>query len=269
MKHFIVWCLLSVMAPVCAQAAKIPPETIIIAADSWCPYTCDEHSGKPGFMIELATQALKPYNITVQYKTMSWARAIELARAGTVAGIAGAARDDAPDFIFPDMLQGLSDIQFWVKKDSNWSYTGVSSLGKVRIGIATGYAYSNNFDLYVRLHAKDTRNIQPINSDDALTLNIRKLEAGLIDVVPEDKSVMQYHYAARGEVMPLRSAGSLSERGELKSNFLYVAFTPANPRSGYYAQILSKRIYEMRKSGELKAILDKYRVDDWYNQTGR
>jgi polar amino acid transport system substrate-binding protein len=269
MKRFVFWLLLSVAASAGAQAAKVPPETIIIAADSWCPYTCESGSGKPGFMVEIAQQALKPYNITVQYKTMSWARAVELARTGTVAGIAGAARDDAPDFIFPDMLQGFADMQFWVKKDSTWNYTGVSSLGKVRIGIATGYAYSKDFDLYVRLHAKDARNIQPINSDDALTLNIRKLEAGLIDAVPEDKSVMQYHYAARGEPMPLRSAGSLTERGEMKSNFLYVAFSPANPRSGYYAQILNKRIYEMRKSGELKAILDKYRVDDWYSQTGR
>jgi polar amino acid transport system substrate-binding protein len=253
-----------------AHAEGPPEEVITLAADNWCPYTCDSRSNeKPGFMIELARAAFKPYNITVKYRNISWARAIETARGGSIEGIVGAAHEDAPDFVFPSVLQGMSSKHFWVQKNSTWQYSSVSSLGLVRIGIAADYAYSKNFDLYVKLHQGDTRNIQSINSEDALSLNIRKLQAGLIDTMPEDKSVMDYYFATQGQSNPFKSAGLMTERDSLSSEFLYIAFSPANPRAKYYADILNRRIPEMSKDGDLKVILDKYHVDDWYRVSGK
>ncbi|MNT92496.1 hypothetical protein D3C72_2337940 [compost metagenome] len=45
--------------------------------------------------------------------------------------------------------------------------------------------------------------------------------------------------------------------------FLYVSFSPANPKSPQYAALITKGISELRQSGELKKILDKYGVLDW------
>jgi polar amino acid transport system substrate-binding protein len=44
---------------------------------------------------------------------------------------------------------------------------------------------------------------------------------------------------------------------------VYIAFSPGNPKSQEYAQILSKGIQQLRASGELATILKKYGMSDW------
>jgi polar amino acid transport system substrate-binding protein len=44
---------------------------------------------------------------------------------------------------------------------------------------------------------------------------------------------------------------------------LYIACTPADPRGKRYADMFSVGIANLRKSGELATILDKYNLSDW------
>jgi polar amino acid transport system substrate-binding protein len=44
---------------------------------------------------------------------------------------------------------------------------------------------------------------------------------------------------------------------------LYVAFSPHNPNSKVYAEILSKKMIDLRKSGKLAKILAPYGLKDW------
>ena len=243
-------------------------ENVILAADKWCPYSCDENSANPGFMVEIATEALKPYNIHVQYMVMSWARAIDQARSGKIDGIIGATHGDAPDFVYPDYLQGMSSMQFWVKKNSTWQYDSIASLGKVRIGTITGYSYGKVVDLYLKMHMSEGR-IQPVNDQDGLAANLQRLNAGVIDTLPEEKSVMQYYYASRSLPIDIRPAGIVSDAENPDDNYLYIAFGPNKPKAKYYADLIGKRVMEMRRDGSLAKILAKYKVDDWYRTTGK
>jgi len=43
----------------------------------------------------------------------------------------------------------------------------------------------------------------------------------------------------------------------------FIAFSPAVPESKKYAQMLSKGIQSLRRSGELDKILGKYGQKDW------
>ena len=47
---------------------------------------------------------------------------------------------------------------------------------------------------------------------------------------------------------------------------IYLAFSPKNPKSKSYARLISKGIIEMRASGDLQKILDKYGMRDWKEQ---
>lgn len=264
---FCVLGMLCAYSPFSAYAA-LPPTTITLAADNWCPFTCDDKSENPGFMVEIAKAAFKPYNISVQYKVISWARAIEMARNGKVTGIIGASHDDAPDFVFPSTLQGLSSMNFWVKKDSQWQFDSIASLGKVKIGIASDYAYGKILDQYLKVHSGATDHIQEVNNADALSINLRKLNAGMIDALPEDKSVISYYFSSRGLAMNIKSAGAVVDRSHIEDNFLYIAFGPNNPKAKYYADIMAKGMHDLRKSGELKKILDKYQIEDWHKASG-
>ncbi len=249
--------------------AEEPTTTITLAADNWCPFTCDAKSDEPGFMVEIAKAVFKKHNIAVDYKVVSWSRAIDMAAEGKIDGIIGAAKGDAPDFVFPNALQGMSEMTFWVKKDSDWKYDSIASLGKVKIGVAADYAYGKILDLYLKMHKGKTDHIQEINNADALAINIRKLNAGMIDAMPEDKSVMNYYFLSTGTPMNVKSAGVVADKANMADNYLHIAFGPNNPKAKYYADILTRGTQELRRSGELKKILDKYKVEDWIARSGR
>ncbi|MEK2644629.1 transporter substrate-binding domain-containing protein [Bdellovibrio sp. BCCA] len=63
-----------------------------------------------------------------------------------------------------------------------------------------------------------------------------------------------------------KSLGLLKNaRPNLKDSepFLYVGFSPNNPKSKIYAKILNQGIDDLRRSGELRRILEKYNLEDW------
>jgi polar amino acid transport system substrate-binding protein len=226
-------------------------ETITLVADPWCPYTCAEEDERPGYMLEIAREALALHGITVRYKVVPWSRAVEQTRTGRYTAIVGAAPGDAPDFIYPATLQGMSDMRLWVRNDASWTYAGLKSLAGQRIGAIADYAYGEVLDRYIEEHAEDKDRVQMIGGDNALTLNIRKLRAKRIDVMPEDANVIK-HYASTHGTLGIKPAGSATTPEHAEDNNLFVAFSPKNKESERYAALLDKGVKQLRKSGRLK-----------------
>ena len=235
-----------------AQAA-----TISIVADEWCPYNCEPGSDKPGFMIEIAQKVLGSAGHTVDYKNMPWSRAIDEARKGKFDAIVGAAKDDAPDFVFPNKPLGVSVSVFAIRKGESWKYTGVESLAGQSVGVIQDYTYEDEFDAYVAANSKDSSKVQVAAGETALSTNIKKLEAKRISALVEDESVLNYGLAQEGK------SGAFSIAGDLGASEIYIAFSPAKKESADYAKLLSDGIDKLRASGELKAILAKYGLEDW------
>lgn len=237
-------------------------EAITIVADHWCPYNCDPLSDKPGYMIEIAQKAFRRHGITVEYQTMPWTRAIEETRLFKHTAIVGASQNDAPDFVFPKIPQGWMENVFYVIKGSKWRYSGEPSLEHISFGAVADYAYGNPIDAYIEKHKDDLKRVQLVAGDNALDLNIKKLMAGRIDALIEDEHVMNYYLSQRSAAIreKLMEAGSLPPS---RQSSLYIAFSPEAPEAKKYADILTKELEKMRKSGELKKILDRYSVSDW------
>lgn len=253
MSRLVAFCLF-LCACVPARA-----ETIILAADVWCPYTCEQG----GYMVDIATEIFAAGGVKVEYRIMPWAKAIDEARAGRIDGIIGATHADAKDFIFPQSLQGISDMRFWVQRDSGWSYDGPDSLEGQRLGIVADYAYSKTLDEYIRAHADNASIIQPVKGEDSLLENLNKLKRGELDVVAEDDNVVNYFLISQSADFPIKSAGSVVGADAISDNFLYVALSPANPKSARYAAMLDAGMDTLRATGELQKILDLYHVNDW------
>lgn len=235
-----------------AQAASIT-----IVADEWCPYNCEPGSDKPGFMIEIAQQVLGPAGHTIDYKNLPWSRAIEETRKGKFSAIVGAARDDAEDFVFPGSALASSATVFAVRKGDPWRYTGIPSLAGVSVGTIQDYSYSEEFDAYVEANGKDSAKIQAATGEDALSINMKKLDAKRIGAFVEDGAVLAYELDAAGKPGAYDIAGNL---GEID---LFIAFSPAIPESKEYARLLGEGVDKLRASGELAKILAKYGVKDW------
>lgn len=238
----------------------VKAETISLVADSWCPFNCSPTSSQPGYMVEIAQRAFKKHGIDVTYSTLPWARAIEDTRAGKYSAIVAASREDGQGFVFPNLTLGKMRNAFFVKKGNPWRYAGIESLSSVSLGVVADYSYQEALDKYISTHTKSMKHIQAIAGDNALETNLKKLLAGRIGALVEERSVMAYHLANLHEKAIVDLAGTLEPSS---TDELFIAFSPNNPKSKHYAKLLSDEVAAMRKSGELAAILAEYNVQDW------
>ncbi len=244
-----------------AVAAMLSPaaraDVITIRADEWCPYNCAADADRPGYGIEIAREILAKAGHSIDYRTMAWPRAIEECRRGNVVAIIGATKEDAPDFVFPASPIGESDNTYVVKKGAAWSYAGTASLGTVKLGIIQGYAYSGKLDDYLKQHGRDRARVDAVGGDNALEQNLRKLLAGRIDVLVDTRAVLSY------KIGDMKLADQVAMVGSDDPASIYIAFSPANPKARDYAALVDAGIAELRASGRLKAILDRYGMTDW------
>lgn len=262
MKNLSKAVLLSV-AFLCLSSVAATSATLSVRSDSWPPYNAEPKSPKPGYMIQVLWEIFKPQGYVVDYDILSWAESLDAVREGKFNAVVGAAKDDAPDFIFPQETFGLSDTAFFVKKGSAWRYDGPSSYKKVKIGVIESYSYNEEVDAYLESSSGD--NVFVATGDNPLLQLIQMLRSGEIDVVVEDSNVMfdalVDNNIALGEITPAGRGDEISD--------LYVAFSPADPESKKLADIFDAGIKEMRQKGKLQAILKLYGLKDWATPTER
>ncbi len=237
--------------------SAVQADKIVIGSDEWCPFNCVPGSDKPGYMIEVATKIFSKAGHTLEYKIIPWARAITEARSGKINGIIGAYKGDAPDFVFSDNELAMIGIEFFTLKTNSWSYAGLASLNKVSIGAIIGYEYNEEINAYLK-DGKNSAKVQMVAGDTPLETNIKKLSQKRLDAVIESPPVFWYTAAQMGLNDKIKSAGTA-----VKPKEAYIAFSPKLPSSKKYAKILSDGTAELRKSGELKTILEKYGLKDW------
>ncbi len=230
---------------------------ITLVSDVWLPYNGYQDSLNPGYMLEIAEYAFENAGYTIEYKNVPWTRAINGTRDGTYDGIVATGKDETPDFVFPDIEQGLAVHTFYVNEGSSWKYEGLNSLRQIVLGVIRDYSYGTLFIDYIKPNENVLEHIQVVSGDGALDNNVRKLLAGRIDVLVEDRTVFQYHLHITNAPNTLERAGTYCDEK------VYIAFSPKIEDAQDYAGIVSRATEELRVTGGLATILAKYGVQDW------
>ncbi len=225
-----------------AMLADLKADEIKLSSDPWCPYTCEPNSDKPGFMVEVATEIFKASGHQVKYLKLSWARAIADARSGVINGVIGAAKNDVPGFIIPNKASAKSFNYFHVLSSNPWVYKNESSLKGLEFVIINGYSYGHEID---KLIAKKHKSFKELSGEDPLLRMIQMTEAKRIAGFIEDSSVLTYKLNSLGKKADLFKEAS--DNLAIDPN-LYIAFSPANPKSREYAKILDEGMVRLRKS---------------------
>lgn len=253
-KTLILSTLMSFLSPV------VMAETISLRADLWCPYTCDPNSDRPGFMIEIAREIFEPAGMKIDYQNLNWARAITEAREGKVSGIVGAAHADAPDFIFPKMYSALNSNFIWAHKKSIFNYKNVSSLEGKKVGVINSYSYGEEIDKYV---LEKNPSYIVVSGEDALLKMVKMTEAGRLNAFVENPFVLNFllkdYPHLQNQFVPVSKNVVLDQK-------LFIAFSPKKAESSKLAEMMTKGMGQLRKSGKLKKILDKYGLKDWHSK---
>lgn len=241
-------------------------DEIQIRADPWLPYSGGSEMNPAGYMVEMAEAIAKANGHTIQYRTLPWANALEVVRAGNADCVVGAYLSDAEGFEFPKAGWGPSGNVFWGLSETKWRYTGLDSLDDVRIGVIEEYSYGDDLDEYIKAHADDSARLEVVP---AIGRGIVRLIARLIgkrvDTFIEDRSVLAY--AMEQAKMDPDRIIPLGEAGETES--VYIACTPADPRGRVYADMFDKGTAQLRASGKLAEILSHYNLKDWEGAEAR
>lgn len=235
-----------------------PLKEIIIAADFWCPFNCQPNSNDPGYMIEIAERIFVKHNIKVTYQIVPWSRALQLCRAGKVTAVVGAYKSNAPDFVYPEVEQGMVGVGFFKLTKNNWSFQGLETLESKLLAIVNDYTYSTELEEYIKKYKADGKKIHIAHGDEPLKKNIKLLENNFVDVLAEAEPVFLYVTKQLNIQDKFNHAGSSQ-----KAVAAYIAFSPKLAGAENYAKILSTGTQALRESGELAEILAKYGLKDW------
>lgn len=255
MYYKIIIILLSLLISAHLSAEK--QITITLTADEWCPYNCMPTGKHTGYIVEAAEVIFESENISINYVTLPWSRALIETAVGDRDGIIGAGRDEAPDLIFPVLPMGVATHAIFTLPGDPWQFEDLSSLKMVTLGAIQDYSYGTLFDDYISLPENQSR-IELVRGNQSLEQLVRMLKAGRVDAIVEDKNVLQYTLAREFPDIELEM------KGVIATEEIFVAFTPASEASTGYATLLDSGLQSLRDSGELERILEKYNVEDWH-----
>jgi polar amino acid transport system substrate-binding protein len=209
-------------------------------------------------LIELAKYAFAAKGYRVRYQLMSWDRAVDLVSAGKKDCLLGAYKSDAPALLFPAVHQGVDQTFFIRRADLSWQYTGPEALRMVRIGFVDGYYY----DAPINALASEPAMAGQVvfrRGPFALEENLQAIINGELDVTLDSRWVLQALMNKHGWHDKLEFAGAADQLSKI-----YIACSPAIEKGAQYVQWLELGTQQMRNSGELQGLLEKYGLKDWY-----
>lgn len=240
--------------------STVHADAINLQTDAWCPYSCEPNSTNPGILVEAAQIIFKKAGHDVKYTAVNWARAVSNVREGKADGLYDAYKSDAPDFVFPDAPVISSQQCFFVKSNDSWRFTGYDSLKNRKISVANGYSYGLEFDAYIeKNNGKGDNTIQMMSGMDLMERRVQLAAKGRIDTIIEDILVFPHQAKSHQSLAEYQSIGGFKSVGCLSKEGLYIAFSPKKNTSKTYADLLSKGLRELKSSGELDKIIEKYR----------
>lgn len=243
-----------------ALAALLVNATVVVAAeplrlggDDWCPYLCPDSPARPGYLVEGLRRALPA--APPQVATLPWTRALQMARDGTIDGVVGAYREESEGLLLGHEPIGWVDMRFYTRADSDWHYRGPASLEGLRIGLVQGYSYGGQLDAWRDRHLDGTDRVQMLGGERVLERNLQKLLMGRIDVLLEDRRIVEHTLERLHLETEVRSAGSLPEKRPM-----YVALSPRLENAAARLDELDRGLRRLRESGGWTALLREYRV---------
>lgn len=236
---------------------------LIFCSDPWAPYAGYQDSESPGYIVAVLKEIFEAEGYQVSYINLPWTRCIKDTRDGQITALAGADRLEVPDFIFPKHTIGTTRPAFFVRSETDWKFKDISSLEGIVLGVIQDYTYSKEIDQYIQQNQK-SKSLLIVKGNDPLDRLIDALQNKRIDVFIENAPVVHHSLRKKNLISEIKEAGYPKAGVRL-----FVPFSPRLPKATEYAAIFDKGISELRKTGKLQKILDKYEIKDWADDAKR
>lgn len=238
-------------------------ETINVAVLEFCPFVCDpaKEDGRPGFSIELERAVFERAGYQINFHLVPYIRSIKMTEVGEYDAVGFCNDESSEKNICSKESVGPMLQAFYVKKGTPWRYTGIESLEKIKVGVISGYDYtllSEEFQAYLEKNRDNHDLVEYQYGKNVLHRIFQKILLGRIGTTNESVYVADYVAQKAGLLDKLEKAGTFE-----KVVWGRMCFSPKNPNSEKYVIILDEGIRQMKASGEMDRILNKYGLKEW------
>ncbi|MDU0355332.1 transporter substrate-binding domain-containing protein [Paraglaciecola aquimarina] len=189
---FATACCVALLAYMPANKLYANDLTIQLASTDWCPYTCANDISNRGIVHDYVEYIFSQKDIALKVSSFPWARAIRQVEGGKLDGLLTAVPAKGRNLIYTEIPIMSYQMCFFGAQDSQWQYKNQDSLRDVRLGVIAEYSYGEPVDTFVKNKHK-TGNVIELNTRLAIQQLISLVAAGRIDVLIEDKNVMDWH----------------------------------------------------------------------------
>ncbi|WP_341502010.1 transporter substrate-binding domain-containing protein [Gallaecimonas sp. GXIMD4217] len=244
-RYLLAWLLLF-------NASPVQSDTVTVSTFDWCPYICPESAAYPGLLVEYTRAIFERAGYEVAFIPYPWSRAIRHTATGDADALLAPARNETPDFIFPDTAIGAQRFCFFTRADDPWRYREPDSVaGRIIL-------YPLDALPEVLAPHRDKARFQgKAYGKDYLGQSVKMLESGHIDTTLMTYYSMVYFLNGQGLSEHIGSAGCVSRQA------LYLAFSPAPEKADRVAILIAAfedAIGQLRKEGYFEKLLKKYQL---------
>ena len=239
----------------CFASLTCHGQTLKIASDDWCPYICDNKE-KPGYIVEIIKKVMAEHRIDVEFEVMPLGRAflevennhLDMVLALTEVHI------KEHSLIASDVIIGDYANDFFVLSDNPFRFKNIDQLKSELLGVVESYEYGANLDAFIRLHPEK---VHIAHGRSPLQQNINMLLKGRLSVVLDTKNTVQF-FLHQQNISNVIYAGTQGPTAPL-----YIGFNPRLSNLPTLQQYLSNGLEELRTTGQLKQLLQRYGIADW------
>jgi polar amino acid transport system substrate-binding protein len=249
--------LLLLILLVAAAPSRGEARAIVLTSDDSPPYAIASpgEGGREGFMIDVARAVFGKEGIAVRISFLPYMRSIQEVREGRADGVLLVAEASAPGLVFLKNPISREKVAFFVRKGSPWSYEGVKSLERMRIATGFGFDFADPEigEFIKRASAETPAMVQLISGADVNVRNFQKLLSGRVDVVIATETIGTYVAKQEGIFDRVEIAGR--SKADIVAQ---TGFDPRNPAAAGYADMLSRGVAELVRSGGMAEIKARY-----------
>lgn len=231
--------LILLSAPLSAAEKKV-----VLASSEFPPFFSATMPNQ-GVITEMVVEAYKKVGYKVEIHFFPFARTYEYGKSGRVDGIVALWRTTERDRWF-DFSVPLppNELGFYKRIDEKIQFSSLNDLRKYRIGTVIGYVNPPGFDTA-------GLNLDPVSSDE---VNLKKLEAGHVDLILIDKWVAQYLIRTK---YPNLSVALAWMDPPIESKLQYIAFSKNAPDHEQKLLDFNRGFEQLVAEGRARAILQK------------
>ena len=223
-------------------------DTFVAAGDPWPPFL-DPDDKEQGVSVAIVRAALKTQGHELEFRFMPWARAMDGVKNANMDVLVSAWRTKEREAFLAFSEPYLENaIKFITRKDDDFEFHGLQSLAGKAVGIVRGYGYGDEFLSATHFKRPEVKEI---------TLNIKKLIAGRIDLTLDDELVAK---SAISKKNPKLLQKIRFTNNALSRNSVHVASGLANAKHQQILDAFNKGLNSIKGNGEFDAILKQYKL---------